>query len=277
MDTVFFLASKIIWAIISPDSLIVLLGVGAWLAMNFGWPRLSRRLLSLCALLLVMIGCLPVGEWLIAPLENRFAANAALPTQADGIIVLGGFLNPSKSNAWNQAELEGAADRLTAFQYLARLYPDAQLVFSGGNGSVTNQELKEAESARFLMDQIGMTTRAIVFESESRNTFENAVNSKQLVSPRADANWILVTSAFHMPRSVGIFCKQDWPVYPYPVDHYSRKGNLLRINFQFAENLTVLRTAMREWTGLIAYRITGRSDQFLPGDQSNCGIAPAAI
>lgn len=170
MDTLFFIASKIIWAIISPDSLIVLLGVGAWLALGIGWQRLSRRLLSACALLLVLIGCLPVGEWLIAPLENRFAANAALPAEVDGIIVLGGFLNPSRSNAWNQAELDSAADRLTGFLYLARLYPDAQLVFTGGSGSINQQEFKEAESAQFLLEQLGISNRAILFESESRNT-----------------------------------------------------------------------------------------------------------
>lgn len=273
MDTVFFLASKIIWAIISPDSLIVLLGVGAWLALGIGWQRLSRRLLSACALLLVLIGCLPVGEWLIAPLENRFAANAALPAEVEGIIVLGGFLNPSTSNAWNQAELDRAADRLTGFLYLAGLYPDAQLVFTGGSGSITNQEFKEAESARFLLQQLGLSARAILFESESRNTYENAVNSKRLVAPTPGSDWILVTSAFHMPRSVGIFCQQEWPVYPYPVDHYSLKGNLLRIQFQFADNLSILRTAMREWAGLIAYRISGRSARFLPSDTDHCGIA----
>jgi len=273
MDTLFFLASKIIWAIISPDSLIVILGVGAWLALALGWQKISRWLLALCALMLLIIGSLPVGEWLISPLENRFAANSALPARVDGIIVLGGFLNPVKSNAWNQAELESAADRLTSFQYLARLYPDAQLIFTGGSGSVTNQEFKEADSVQFLLEQLGMGDRAIIFESESRNTFENAVNSKRLVSPAVDSNWILVTSAFHMPRSVAIFCEQDWPVYPYPVDHYSERGNLLRVQFDFANNLSTLRTAVREWTGLVAYRITGRTSQFLPSDSSHCGLA----
>ncbi len=273
MDTVFFFASKLVWALISPDSLIVILGVGAWVTLRFGWQRLSRQLLSLCGLLLLVIGCLPVGEWLISPLENRFAANVALPAQVEGIIVLGGFLNPGMSSAWNQAELGSAADRLTAFQYLAQLYPDAQLVFSGGSGSITGQEFKEAEAAQYLMEQLGMTSRAIVFESESRNTAENAINSKQLISPIAGANWILVTSAFHMPRAVGVFCSQEWPVHPYPVDHYSFKGDLLRLNFEFAVNLSVLREAMREWVGLVAYRLTGRSAQLLPGDESYCGYA----
>lgn len=270
MDTFFFLVSKIGWAIISPDSLIVLLGVAAWLSLVFGWQKLLRRLLAYCTFLLLLIGFFPVGEWLISPLENRFVANAALPAQVDGIIVLGGSISPRLSEVWQQAELNGSADRLSNFLYLANLYPTAQLVFTGGNGSISEQEFKAADMARILFDQLGLAERAIIYEGESRNTYENALNSKALVAPIAEENWLLVTSAFHMPRSVGIFCAQQWPVQPYPVDHYSMKGDLLRLDFSFTHNLTVLGIAIREWVGLVAYRITGKSKQLLPGDQNYC-------
>ena len=270
MDTAFFLASKIVWALISPDSLIVILGVSAWIAVLLNWQRVSRALLASCALLLLVIGFFPVGEWLIAPLENRFTSNAALPGEVDGIVVLGGAISPRLSNIWQQPELGGGADRLTNFLYLARLYPNAQLVFTGGSGSVTEQEFKEAEMARILFDQLGLAERAIVFESESRNTSENARNSRELVSPEDDENWLLITSAFHMPRSIGVFCQEGWIVQAYPVDHYSQKGNLLRIDFSFSDNLSELRTAVREWVGLTAYRISGRTDRFLPGERNNC-------
>jgi len=272
MDTAFFLASKIIWALISPDSLIVILGVSAWIASTLQWQRISRSLLATCALLLVLIGFLPVGEWLIAPLENRFTTNVALPSEVDGIIVLGGAILPRMSNVWQQPEVGDAADRLTNFLYLARLYPNAQLVFTGGNGAVAEQEFKEAEMAQILFDQLGLTERAIVFESESRNTSENARNSKELVSPESDENWLLITSAFHMPRSIGVFCQEQWLVQPYPVDHYSQKGNLLRVDFSFSKNLSVLKTAVREWVGLVAYRINGLTDRLLPGIENNCTV-----
>lgn len=272
MDTAFFLASKIVWALISPDSLIVILGVSAWIAVLLNWQRVSRALLASCALLLLVIGFFPVGEWLIAPLENRFTSNAALPGEVDGIVVLGGAISPRLSNIWQQPELSGGADRLTNFLYLARLYPNAQLVFTGGSGSVTEQEFKEAEMARILFDQLGLAERAIVFESESRNTSENARNSRELVSPEDDENWLLITSAFHMPRSIGVFCQEGWSAQAYPVDHYSQKGHLLRINFSFGENLSVLGTAVREWVGLTAYRLSGRTDRFLPGERNNCAV-----
>ena len=270
MDTVFFLASKVIWALISPDSLIVILGVSAWIAAILKWQRVSRSVLASCALLLVLIGFFPVGEWLIAPLENRFTTNAALPSEVDGIIVLGGAILPRLSNTWQQPEVNGSADRLINFLYLARLYPNAQLVFTGGSGAVSEQEFKEAEMAQILFDQLGLAQRAIIFESESRNTSENARHSKALVTPESDENWLLVTSAFHMPRSIGVFCQEQWIVHPYPVDHYSQNGNLLRLNFSFSTNLSVLRRAVKEWIGLVAYRISGKTDRLLPGRANDC-------
>lgn len=270
MDTVFFFASKLIWAVISPDSLIVILGVGAWLALVAGWTKLSRRLLSLCALLLIIIASLPVGEWLIAPLENRFQANSALPANSDGVIVLAAAIDPVMSEIWGQVEFDKEGERLTAFRYLAELYPGAQLVFTGGSGTLANQQYKAADYARFLFEQLQLGERAIIYESESRNTTENATNSKALVNPQAGETWILITSALHMPRSVAIFCQQQWPVHAYPVDHESRTGNLLRVQFNFASNLSLLRSAVREWAGLVAYRLTGRSDRFLAGDDNNC-------
>lgn len=273
MDTTFFIVSKVVWALILPGNLVVILGISAWISLVLGWHKFSRRLLALCALLLLLIGFLPVGDWAISPLENRFVANAALPPQVDGIIVLGGALSPTHSQAWNQVQLGSAADRLTNFLYLANLYPSAQLVFTGGSGAVTEQEYKEAEFARILFDQLGLSERAIIYESESRNTFENALNTKALLSPEVDENWLLISSAFHMPRSIGVFCQQDWSVHPYPVDYYSKKGNLIRVDFNFIANLEILNRAVKEWIGLIAYRITGKTDRLLPGDQNYCGSA----
>ncbi len=271
MDTVFFYLSKLGWALISPDSLIVILIAAAWLSQVFGWQKWARRLLASGTLMLVLIGFLPIGEWLMAPLENRFPANAALPAQADGVIVLGGALDPYKSFAWQQAELGNGAERMTNFVYLAGIYPGAQLVFSGGSGSLTQQQYKEADAAQIFADQMGLAERAILFESDSRNTAENVSNSKSLVNPQPGDEWIVITSAFHMPRTIGIFCEQDWVVTPYPVDHQSSKGNLLRVEYALVANLGLLRTAIREWLGLIVYRASGRSSQLFPGPANYCG------
>ena len=276
MGSVFFFTSKIVWALITPGSLLVILGMFAWLSLVAGWQKISRLFLSLTALFLLLVGTLPLGEWLISPLENRFAANAALPMNPAGVIVLGGAVNPALSDTWGQTEIGGAAERLTAFIYLANLYPDTQLVFTGGSGSLTEQAYKEADYTRFLFEQLDMGDRAIIYESESRNTAENALHSIKLLNPQAAEEWILITSAFHMPRAVGVFCQAGWPVTPYPVDHYSDKGELLRIDYRFSDNLRTLETAIHEWVSLLAYRITRQTDRLLPGDQNQCGVETGA-
>jgi uncharacterized SAM-binding protein YcdF (DUF218 family) len=269
MDTLFFISSKLIWTLISPASLLLITGVGAWAAAVAGWHQLARRLGSVLALLAIIISFLPVGEWLLAPLENRFPTNVALPANATGIIVLGGSTSPVLTATWNQPELNESAERLTSFAYLSDLYPNAQLVFSGGNGSINRQDYPETESAQILFSQLGLSDKAVIYESQSRNTTENARNSKRLVQPKVEDDWILITSAYHMPRSVGVFCKNAWPVTPYPVDHHSETGNLLRINYDFTSNLAGLSIALREWVGLFAYRLTGQTGQLLPST-SNC-------
>lgn len=270
MDTIFFWTSKLVWMLISPDSLIMLLALAAWLSLVFGWQKLSRRFLTCCTFLLVSIGLLPVGEWVMMPLETRFPANPALPESVDGIIVLGGSVDAYNSQAWGQPELSESADRLTAFVSLANHYPEARLVFTGGSGSLMQQEYKEADVARDLFSQLGLNARNILIESESRNTFENAVNSKILVDPQAGERWVLITSAFHMPRSMGVFCEQDWQTIAYPVDHRSSKDDLMRVELSVYGHLTGLVIAIREWVGLSAYFITGKTSQLLPGIDSNC-------
>ncbi len=269
MDTLFFISSKLIWAIISPASLLLLTGVGAWLAAVAGRHQLARQLASVLALLALVISFFPVGEWLLAPLENRFPTNVALPANATGIIVLGGSTSPLLTSIWNQPELTNSAERLTSFAYLSDLYPNARLVFTGGNGNINQQDYSEADSAQILFTQLGLSDKAVIYEGQSRNTTENVRNSKRIVQPKLEDDWILITSAYHMPRSVGVFCKNAWPVTPYPVDHHSQTGSLLRINYDFSSNLSVLSVAIREWVGLFAYRLTGQTAQLLPSN-NNC-------
>ena len=272
MDNPFFIGSKFGGLLVSPGNALTLLTMFAWLFLVFGWLKLSRSLLSAVVLFLLITCTLPVGEWLLAPLENRFSANPALPLSPTGIIVLGGAVNPVISEAWGQTEMGEAAERITTLLSMANLYPDSQLIFTGGSGLISEQSFREADYVGFLFEEIYLGGQAILFESESRNTAENVANSKALVNPRPDQDWILITSAYHMPRAVGVFCQANWPVIPYPVDHRSNRSNLLRLSLSFTKNLSLLEEAIHEWIGLIAYRITGRTDRFIAGDNTQCDI-----
>lgn len=265
MDTLFFLTSKIVWLLISPDSLLLILVLSSLIFLYIGKQKIAKSILTITSGLLVIIAFLPIGEWLLYPLESHFKTNPALPEKVDGIIVLSGAEAAELSHIWKQVELGAAAERSLTFLTLARQFTTAKLVFTGGTGSLNKQEYKAADIAKQLFERQNFDVSKITFERESRNTYENVLYSKKIINPVKDENWILITTSWHMPRSVGIFCKADWPVIPYPVDHQTNKDNLFRINFDLLVNLSTLKTAQKEWLGLFAYYLTGKTTSFLPG------------
>ena len=264
MDTLFFWVSKLVWLIISPDSLLVILAVSGFILLYKGIYKAAKAVFGFVVFIMLTIALFPVGEWLLYPLESRFDTNPQLPEKVDGVIVLSGAESAYRSSLWHQVELGEAAERDFAFMRLMRAYPNAKHVFTGGTGSMTRQQYKAADVARRLFDELGYDTSKILFETASKNTYENAKFSKELVMPEANETWVLITTAYHMPRSVGIFEKHGWPVTAYPVDHYTHHGNLFRLHIDFTGNLDVLKTAVKEWVGLTAYYLTGKTSAFLP-------------
>ena len=265
MDTLFFWVSKLVWLIISPDSLLVILSVAGFALLYKGIYKAAKAVLGFVVFVMLAIALFPVGEWLLYPLESRFEANPKLPEKVDGVIVLSGAESAYRSSLWHQVELGDAAERDFVFMRLMKAYPDAEHVFTGGTGSMTRQQYKAADVARKLFEELGFDTTKITFETASKNTYENAKYTGELVKPESSEKWILVTTAYHMPRSVGIFEKSGWPVIAYPVDHYTHPDNLLRIHIDFSGNLNVLKHAVKEWVGLTAYYLTGKTTAFIPG------------
>ncbi len=253
---------------IGPENLFLFLLLITWILLWRGAYRPAKLLLGFVIIVLMVVALFPIGEWLLYPLETRFPVNPALPEKIDGIIVLSGSEDAILSSLWNQVELGDGAERDIAFLELARRYPSAKLVFTGGSGSLMHQEYKAADVAHRLFDKLGLDLSRVTFERNSRNTFENAVLSKELVRPNPGQKWILITSAWHMPRSVGIFCKAGWPVIPYPVDHWTMPGKLLRIEVELSGHLRGLAAGVKEWVGLIAYYFSGKTTALFP-DQ--CG------
>ena len=161
------------------------------------------------------------------------------------------------TSVWDQVVLSESAERDLSFMMLARQFPEAQLVFSGGTGSLLNQQYKAADAAERLFSEQGLDTARIIFERGSRNTYESALLSKGLVNPEPGQRWVLITTGWHMPRSMGIFCRIGWTVMPYPVDFQTRGVNNFRIDWGFS--LRLISIGVKEWLGLTVYRLTGRS------------------
>jgi uncharacterized SAM-binding protein YcdF (DUF218 family) len=259
----FFSLSKILWWFAAPANLLFILLTAGVLMLWTRWRRLGRGLATLAVLLFMAISTLPLGPWMIQQLEDRFPAPSTLPSRLDGIIVLGGVASPVLTVERGTLVVGDTIERLTEFAALARRYPQARLVFTGGTGSLTRQDIKEADVIAPFWHQIGLDDGRIEYENQSRNTYENAVLSLPLARP--DETWVLVTSAFHMPRAVGCFRKAGWKILPYPVDYRTGKPAAPEISFSVADHLSGFEMAVHEWLGLVFYWLTGRTDSLFPG------------
>jgi len=252
-----FALSKLGWMLLQPSNLLIgLLAVTVLLR----WRRLSLLVLAL----LVAVATLPVGLWLARPLEERFARPTMLPASVAGIIVLGGAQDPPVAQARGVLATKESAERLIEAAALAQRYPDALLVFSGGDGTLL-QRGNEGEVNRRFVDLAGLNEGRILYEERSRNTWENALFTRALVQPEPGQTWLLVTSAAHVPRSIGIFRRIGWAVLPFPVDYETRGGLDWPSRLEASERLEELDAAAREWVGLLAYRLMGRTGALLPG------------
>jgi uncharacterized SAM-binding protein YcdF (DUF218 family) len=147
---------------------------------------------------------------------------------------------------------------------LAHMNPEAKLVYTGGSGSLTRQKLKEADYVVDLYEVLGIPQERLILERESRNTWENAKFTMEMISPKADENWILVTSAFHMPRAVGAFRRVGWEMIPYPVDYKVQQKISFPSPLDFGSGLGGMSNAGHEWIGLIAYWLTGKNSAAFP-------------
>lgn len=259
-----FSLSKILGFFALPSNLLFVLALAGILLMRTRWRRFGQGLAIGCVLLLAVVGLAPVGNALMLPLEERFAQWQPRDAKPHGIVVLGGALSPDVSAARGQPALNEAAERMTVVAKLARDFPGARIVFTGGSGRLI-QGASEADFVAALFESFGVSRDRLVLEGRSRNTVENALYTRKLVQPRAGELWLLVTSAHHMPRAIGIFRKADFPVEAYPVDYRTRGASDLSGPFgSVAAGLARTDAAMHEWVGLAVAWLQGRSSDLFP-------------
>jgi uncharacterized SAM-binding protein YcdF (DUF218 family) len=261
----FFILSKILGFFAIPSNLIISIGLFGLLLLRTRFARAGRRLVVTSLVALAVIGLSPLGNALILPLEQRFPPWDSAWASPDGIVVLGGAVSADVSAARNEIALNESAERMTVVADLARRYPKARIVFSGGSGALLFRDGTEAEFAVRLFETFGIARERIIAEDQSRNTAENAVFSKRLANPKPGETWLLVTSAYHMPRAIGIFRKQGFAIEAYPVDWRTRGAeDALRPFFTLGDGTRRTDTAVREWVGLAVYWLTGQSSDLFP-------------
>lgn len=259
-----FLFGKIAWWLIRPGNFLLLLLALGLLLRGLGHRATGRLCTTVAIVSFFAIAVLPIGPWFLSPLEARFP-QPTLPQSVDGIIVLGGAIDPVRSEDRQQLVTNGSVERLLAFADLARRYPNAKLIFTGGTGSVVDSKSREADWLIRLLPILGPAESRVMLERELRNTFENAAYSKALAKPAPGEAWVLITSAVHMPRSVGVFRAQAWPVIAYPVDYQTLARPIAGgFEFDFLHGLSAMDAVAYEWIGLIYYYARGWSDALYP-------------
>jgi uncharacterized SAM-binding protein YcdF (DUF218 family) len=261
----YFAVSKVIGFLITPSNVLLYLALLGLLLWRTRFGNVGKRFTVASILVLLFVGVPPLGSALLLPLENRFPAWNPSHGSPTGMIVLGGVISPELSAQRGEVSLGDAAERLIAAAALNRLYPEARVVLVGGNASVLSDAPSESEFAATLLKSIGVPSDRIEIEKYSRNTAENVSNAFKTVNPKPGERWLLVTSAYHMPRAIGLFRNAGFPVEAYPVDWQTGGwGDLETPSFSILAGLARLDRASHEWVGLIFDRLSGRTSVLFP-------------
>lgn len=262
----FFILSKTVTVLLQPSNLIALIGLAGLVLMLMRWRRAGVRLVVASVILLLIAGLLPVGSWLTYRLENRFPLweQGAAPGPVTGIVVLGGALSPALSRQTGMPAVNADAGRVVALARLARAYPEARIVYAGGDASLLANKRPETDVVGRLLDDFGIARARVELESRSRNTAENAAFARDIAQPKPGERWLLVTSAYHMPRAIGCFRAAGFAVEAYPTAYQVERSLRLLPGFGVGTNLARFDRAVNEWVGLAAYWMTGRTSALFP-------------
>ncbi len=266
----FFYVAKVVWFFLQPSSLVLLALAGAWWfhrhsASREGANRVAGWMSGL-GLGMCLIGLSPVPNWLILPLEQRFERADLGGAPITGIVILGGGEDAPVAVARHTHALNEAGERISEAVALARKLPLARIVFSGGNAAFLPGVATEAVAVRAMLTDMGVAADRIAIEDRSRDTWENATFTKKMIGPKEGERWLLVTSAWHMPRSIGVFRAAGFAVEPWPVDYRTAGWRDGLSFFQSpADGLRRLDLVAKEYSGMLAYWLKGRTSSLFPG------------
>jgi uncharacterized SAM-binding protein YcdF (DUF218 family) len=255
-----FQISKILWGLFQPTSLILFIFIAAASFLIAGRTKTALRLFAGAIALFLLCGFSPLSDWLLGSLEDRATAMAATGLDgASGIIVLGGGLE-GEVQPHGLAAMDKYGGRLAETTKLALRYPSLPIIFSGGDARLVKLggEAPEAEFARRFFERYGISPPRLILEGHARNTFENASLTAMLLRPKPEQNWILVTSAFHMPRAKALFEGQGFHVLAYPVDYRANRQHRSKRGLgSFFDPFRRIDLAAKEWAGIVVYWLRG--------------------
>ncbi len=249
--------TEALWGLLQPSTLLVLLVATALVATWLRWVALAATLLTAFLVAVAAVVLLPVAEWVGAPLETRVAA-APLPDRADGIVVLGGAVDWRVTRERGQLALNAAGERVAAAAALAQRYPDARIVVTGSFADAFADDFRATPTGASLFFGPHFAGRDVRYLGAARSTYEDALLALEAAAPRAGETWLLVTSAWHLPRAHGTFRALGWTLLPVPVDYRTTGELRVAPSWDVAATLADLDRLVREWGAIAVYRREGR-------------------
>ena len=213
---------------------------------------------KLFLILFLFFGYSPLSNFLLSKMEDYIQTSKYPVQQLTGVIVLGGSFNSGlESKERNEVSLNSSAERLTKALEIYKKNPRLLILFSGFSGELKPQGWSESDMAKkFFLDQ-GVKLDNLIFENQSRNTFENIKYSKDIIA-NYKGTWGLITSASHMPRSFFTFKKQSLILEPINVDYKTGTSRMFWINFDISSGLTNWNIIFHELIGIAYYKITNK-------------------
>lgn len=267
MDDIFFIIAKTTSFITRPSNIIFLS-----LFILFFFLKKSKLIFKLIYIFILLFLVAPFGLLIINQLEKRVPIPSQIPNNLNYIIVLGGFEELNLTSDRNQLNLNGSSERIIFATKLANNLKESKIVFVGGSGHFkkNKKDFKNTDVVKDYFKSINFNLNRVIFIPGSRNTYENIRDLKNNIN--LSSKDVIITSAFHMPRVLGLLNKNEISLIPFPVDYKTTKNvidqNLFTINFfqtfSVSQNLHWLDFAVRECLALIIYRVTGKTDSFFP-------------
>src|SRR5579863_1643417 len=254
----FFVLSKIFWILAAPSHWLGLFVLATGLCLLLRRPRAAGVFSFLSVVVLVLAGTSLLNGPLVRALENRYP-RPAWPAHVDGVLVLGSGFDVNILRRRHAPQANEGVNRLVAAMAVARHYPDARVVFTGGSAVLIGAENAESVTARYVFGELGLEPRRLLLEPKARNTYENILFAKELVKPKRGEVWLLDTAAAHMPRAMAVARRLGWPMVAWPSDFISAPDDHGVDIFNVGGNLVLTDYAVHEWIGILAYRLGGKA------------------
>ena len=256
-----FFLSKILWSLFNPFNLILILIIAGLIFNFFNFNKISKYFYFVAFLFFFVSAILPTGSYLFYFLEKDFHNSTTIPKQIDGILILSGASNPYLTKEFNQVSLNDSAERLTEAVIIIKQKPNVKIIFAGGRADIEHPQASDSYSAKKFFKNMNIDVSRIIFESKSKNTFENIINSKRIANPKKNEKWLVITSASHLKRVLNVADKINWKLIPYATDFKSSKKFNFNVKLDFFTSLSIFQGASHEWIGLVYYYFTGKSDK----------------